>query len=37
MNLHYGSFHALKGINMEIPEKRSQHLSDQAAAVNPHF
>ena len=21
MNLHYGSFHALKGINMEIPEK----------------
>ena len=21
MNLHYGSFHALKGINMEIPKK----------------
>ena len=21
MNLHYGNFHALKGINMEIPEK----------------
>ena len=22
MNLHYGSFHALKNINMEIPEKQ---------------
>ena len=21
MNLHYGSFHALKGINMEIPKR----------------
>ncbi len=37
MNLYYGNFHALKDINMEIPEKRSQHLSDRVAVVNPHF
>ena len=36
MNLYYGAFHALKNINMHIPEKRSQLLSDPVAAANLH-
>lgn len=37
LNLHYGKFHALKDVNMEIPENRLQHLSDLPDAVNQHF
>jgi len=26
LNFYYGSFHALKSVNLSIPEKRSRHL-----------
>ena len=37
MNLFYGNFHALKDINMHIPEKEITALSDQVDVVNPPF
>lgn len=37
LNLHYGDFHALKNINMNIEKMRLQHSSVRPAAVNPHF
>ena len=37
MNLHYGSFHALKDINMHIPEKEITALSGLADAENQLF
>ena len=37
LNLHYGKFHALKDVNMEIPEKKKLlHLSVLPDAVNQH-
>ena len=36
MDLYYSSFHALKNINLEIPEKRLPRSLVQAAAENPH-
>ena len=35
MDLHYGDFHALKNVNLEIGI-RSQHLSDHPDVVNLH-
>ena len=37
LNLHYGDFHALKNINMNILKIRLQHLSDHLDVVNLHF
>lgn len=37
LNLHYGDFHALKNINMNIPKIRLRHLSDHLDVVNLHF
>ena len=37
LNLHYGAFHALKDINMQIDEQRSQLSSDRPDAESPHF
>ena len=36
MNLHYGKFHALKDINMAIPEKEITAFIGPVDAVNPH-
>ena len=36
LNLHYGSFHALKDINRSAP-MRSPRSSDRPAAENLHF
>lgn len=37
LNLHYGAFHALKDINMQITPTRSPRSSDRPAAENRHF
>ena len=37
LNLHYGAFHALKNINMDIAKNEILHLSVHPAAVNQHF
>lgn len=37
MDLYYGSFHALKNINIDIPERRSPRSSVRPAAANPRF
>lgn len=37
LNLHYGTNHALKHVNMEIGKMRSLHLSVRPDAVNPPF
>lgn len=37
MNLFYGNFHALKDINMHIPEKEITAFIDRVDVVNPHF
>ena len=37
MNLYYGDFHALKDVNLHLPENRSRHLSDLPAAESPRF
>ena len=37
LNLHYGLFHALKDINMQISAMRSPRSSDRPAAENLHF
>lgn len=36
LDLYYDKFHALKDINIDIPESRSQRLSDHPVVVNPH-
>lgn len=37
LNLHYGTNHALKHVNMEIRENAITHLSVRLDAVNPPF
>lgn len=37
LNLHYGDFHALKNINMNIEKIRLLHLSVLQAVENRHF
>ena len=37
MNLHYGSFHALKNIHLDIPKNQITALIGPAAAASPRF
>ena len=37
MDLYYGSFHALKNINIDIPEKEITASLVRPAAANPRF
>ena len=36
MNLHYGDFHALKDVNLEIEENKITHLLDRPDVENRH-
>ena len=37
VNLFYGDFHALKNVDLDIPERKSQPLSDLQAAASLLF